>query len=181
MDDPEFLCLIFGCRWQLIGRRVTTLPAMTAKHEGRSATKIANMRLTAALSTLTLAFMLGLPAISSADPPSPDRERAAIAVYTSVITVYKKETVRARRAVETDCSGSGFVYSCEWWVIKNRFDRAGSKASDQSLPMARRGEGEQHTKASRVKYSGSATATWDCTRRNKRNICTAGSFSVLLK
>jgi hypothetical protein len=125
--------------------------------------------------------MLSLPSIGSADSPNSDREAAATAVYTAVTSVYKSATVGAGRRVETDCSGSGFTYSCNWWVIKNRFDRVASKASEQSLPLSRKGEGEQHNKPSKVKYSGSATATWACTKRSKKNVCTAGGFSVSLK
>ncbi len=181
MIDHRFLCLIFGFRWQFIGGRTITIPSVSHSTDIHSSTRISRLRLVAAVSTLALALMLSLPSIGSAGSPSPEREDAANAVYTAVTSVYKSATVRAGRRVETDCSGSGFTYSCNWWVIKNRFDRVGSKAAEQSPPMSRKGEGEQHKKPAKVKYSGSATATWACTKRSKKNVCTAGGFSVSLK
>lgn len=143
--------------------------------------KTLRFRVAAAVAGLTFALMLGLPSVSAADSANPDPEEAAAAVYKSVITAYKDETVGSNRRVETQCSGAGPKYVCNWWVIKNRFDRIGSMASDQTPPLLRKGEGEQHYRPSKVKYSGSATATWACTQRNKRNVCKAGSYSVSLK
>jgi len=130
---------------------------------------------------LALACTLSFPAFVKADAPQPGREGAAGAVYTAVATLYRSDTVGKKRNIETSCSGSAPNFSCKWWVIKNRFDRVSSQVSDENLRMSRRGEGEQHQRPSKVKFSGSATATWACTTRTKKNVCKAGSFSVSLK
>lgn len=111
----------------------------------------------------------------------PEAEGAAEAVYTAVTSTYPAATRDAGRPVETSCSGRKAPFRCQWWVIKNRFDRVAVKADDPSSVMARRGEGEAHRRASRVKFAGSAVADWSCTKRNKRNVCTAGGYVVQLK
>ena len=108
-------------------------------------------------------------------------EGAAEAVYTAVTATYPAATKDAGRPAETFCAGGRPPFRCQWWVIKNRFDRVSTIASESIPMMSRRGEGNAHRKASRVKFAGSAVASWTCTKRTKRNVCTAGGYVVELK
>ena len=121
---------------------------------------------------------------SPAAAGSGNLEDAASSVFTAVTQTYRGATSGSGRAVETTCSGATPKFKCLWWVIKNRFDRKATPAAltpTSSSVMARKGEGIQHTKASRVKFSGSASVTWICIEKNRKGVCKDGAYSVSLK
>ncbi len=133
---------------------------------------------------LTALVGSSLVAVTPAVADSGSRNDAAAAVFTAVTRTYSTATSGAGRAVETTCSGVTPKFKCSWWVIKNRFDRKATKAELEpasSSVMSRKGEGLQHTKASRVKFSGSASVTWICIEKNRKGVCRVGAYSVSLK
>lgn len=107
-------------------------------------------------------------------------ESASEAVYWAV-TRLPNSTIRGR-TIETLCSGRRTTFSCNWWVIKGRFDRRAQAAEDELPLMMRRGEGNAHRTPKRVLTSGKATAVWACSKqRVGRKIVTVCDFSVSLK
>ena len=124
-------------------------------------------------------------AVAPALADNGNADDAAASVYTAVTQTYPGSTSGAGRAVETSCSGTTPKFKCLWWVIKNRFDRKATTTAatnpTSSAVLSRKGEGVQHTKASRVKFSGSASVTWICTDKNRKGVCTDGVYAVSLK
>jgi len=134
---------------------------------------------------LVAALVVGSLCLASpAAADSGNLEDAASSVFTAVTQTYRGATSVAGRAVETTCTGASPKFKCLWWVIKNRFDRKATPAEltpTSSSVMARKGEGIQHTRASRVKFSGSASVTWICIEKNRKGVCKDGAYSVSLK
>jgi len=117
--------------------------------------------LSALFSVVALAavFALAVPTAfgATARPAaSNESEDAAEAVYSVVGASYSKQA--KGRSIETDCSGRKNTFSCRWWIIKSAKEKRRASRSDS---VARRGEGSQHTRSSRVYMSGYATATYN--------------------
>ena len=142
-------------------------------------------RLTRRAAALALTAVCGvLVAVSPALADNGNSDDAAASVFTAVTRTYPGATSSAGRAVETTCSGATPKFKCLWWVIKNRFERKATPAETSPTStsvLSRKGEGVQHTKASRVKFSGSASVTWICIEKNKKGVCKDGAYSVSLK
>ncbi len=158
VEHPLFagLCQIFTVRGGPIGERASTfLFKMNCKSRKSSATKL--------VLTGIMASALAVPALANgaiARAADNEPEAAADALYGVVAASYKKQA--SGRSIETDCSGRRNTFSCQWWIIKGAREKRMASAAEV---LARRGEGSQHYRATRVYMSGYATATYNAKTR----------------
>jgi hypothetical protein len=83
------------------------------------------------------------------------------------LTPFVRAAWKTTRPVETTCSGKKSPYTCSWWILKVANDKR-IKASAADLPsqsitgvLARRGEGNSHSRSGTVWKSGRALAYWN--------------------